>query len=512
MSASEINLETILSSLPCHIYWIDRQGIIIGCNDSQAKSIGFSSRNDAIGSRITNLDAQKYDNHIFGENDQVIESGEAQMINKPIEHADGSKSIHLSYKMPLKDKSDQIIGLLGIAFDISEMKEKIETLFNEQKQLTAVNPRDIIASSSGYIYWKDSAGHYLGCNNQWAKAFGLQSAKEINGKTDYDLFSQEVAEKLIATDREVLTSGNANMMEETVEFSDGEKIILLSNKKPLLDDNGQVMGVFGNSFDITERKKERIALQEAKAQAEKANSLKTQFIRDVEHDIRTPLAGVWSVLDLWYHDEADPKKKQMTAEMCRALWQLMEYCNDILDFSRIEHGVVPINNTSFSMKKLANNIVAMEKITAKKKGLEIILDYDSNIPLVVAGDKYRLNRILINLIGNAIKFTQNGYVKLKISEQAVANKNEPFMIRFDIEDSGIGIPQNKQKTIYESFAKGDPSNKGLYLGPGLGLRVVKQFAHELNGRIALQSEPEKGSTFSVSLPFQHSTSKIEEID
>lgn len=182
--------------------------------------------------------------------------------------------------------------------------------------------------------------------------------------------------------------------------------------------------------------------------------------------------------------------------------ELMDYCDGILDFSRIESESFPIVSKSFTLRKLVDSVITIETIAAKNKELDLSLQYDSQLPIAVIGDPYRLKRILINLVSNAIKFTKQGFAKLSVSLSQDNQDDRKVVVKFEIEDSGMGIPDDKKALIYERFAKVIPSNKGLYKGLGLGLRIVKQFIDELDGDIHLTTEIEKGSTFVVFLPFK----------
>ena len=221
----------------------------------------------------------------------------------------------------------------------------------------------------------------------------------------------------------------------------------------------------------------------------------------MEHDIRTPFNGVWGLANyLWQH-ETEEQKKEFLGDITNCAKELLDYCNGILDFSKIEQRSLPLLEKKFNSRKLLDSTMAIEMPPAKLKKLELTLDCDDKVPVVLVGDQYRLQRILINLVSNAVKFTQHGFVKLCVQlVKQLDDKN--IIIRFIIEDSGIGIPQEKQDFIYEKFARVTPSNKGAYKGIGLGLRIVKQFIEEMGGEIDLRSEQGKGSTFICTLPFK----------
>jgi signal transduction histidine kinase len=190
-------------------------------------------------------------------------------------------------------------------------------------------------------------------------------------------------------------------------------------------------------------------------------------------------------------------KLTMVAQAAR---ELLDYCNDIIDFARVDYGVQPVFSQPFDLKKLLYAIMRMQTPAANTKKIQFTLTVGKNVPAVVLSDLYRLKRILINLISNAIKFTRKGYVKVSAHVEKKSNTKNEKILRLTIEDSGIGIPGEKTDFIYEKFARITPSNKGLYKGSGLGLRIVKQFIEEMGGNIYVTSEVNQGTIFRVLLP------------
>ncbi len=282
---------------------------------------------------------------------------------------------------------------------------------------------------------------------------------------------------------------------------DGEVRWIMDRGFPIYDENGQCCGVTGVAVDVTKDKQAEEALRKAKEAAELANQLKIEFMRNMEHDIRTPFNGILALSKILWESELDPERKELLGDITHSAKDLLDYCNSILDFSRIELGNLLKIEKKFNLKKLVDGIIAIETPAAKLKNLKLILNYPENIPLMVLGDSYRLQRILINLISNAIKFTHEGEVLLEIQLAKFLNEKK-VIIKFIVKDTGIGIPEEKQNLIYEKFTRLNPSNKGMYKGTGLGLSIVKQFIEEMDGEIELKSELGKGSIFTCILPFK----------
>jgi PAS domain S-box-containing protein len=363
----------------------------------------------------------------------------------------------------------------------------------------------VIDNLPGMIYWKNKKGVYLG-RNKFASEnmvkLGLEKTvnrDSVIGKTDYDFFCKETADRYRKNDRAVMEGKKEISTEEPIILPDGKTRVRLSSKRPWVDEKGKVIGVIGSTVDITHLKEIQAELCIAKEKAEEASKAKTGFIRNVEHDIRTPFNGVLGMAQyLWKH-ETDPLKKEYLGDITQCAKELLDYCNSILDFSNIELGACPVTAESFNVEKLAEKIFKIELPAAKNKNLALELDIDKKIPDILIGDYYRLYRILINLLSNAVKFTKQGRVGLRVS--VVKKTAKKIWLQFIVEDTGPGIPEDKKEYVFEKFSRLTPSNTGAYKGSGLGLCIVKQFVGEMKGKIDLVSGVGKGTQFICTVPF-----------
>lgn len=384
--------------------------------------------------------------------------------------------------------------------ELAKLKQIIKKLKSENFQL-----RNIIEDLPGNIYWKNKEGVYQGRNKTSAESLRhmnlIWKLDDIIGKTDYELFPKEMADKFREHDNEVIENGKELIREEITITPSGEKIIQLSTKRPLYNEKGSIVGIVGNTVDITYLKQIEAELRKSKERAEQANIIKSEFIRNMEHDIRTPLSGIWGIVNQLSQRETEQFKKELLEDVTNCAKELLDYCNGILDFSKIESGTLALLEKKFDIRALVESVIHIERPAAKLKQLELSLEYDNNLPNILLGDPYRLQRILINLVSNAIKFTKQGFVKLGVKLIKISEPRT-VIVRFIIQDSGIGIPAEKQDFIYETFSRLNPSNKGHYKGIGLGLRIVKQFMKEMGGEIELISDPGKGTSFICTLPFK----------
>jgi two-component system aerobic respiration control sensor histidine kinase ArcB len=500
LAATKIEIDNLLASMPGHVYWLNSDNVYEGCNDNQARSFGLSSRHNITGKRNCDLIMDSQICEIIDKNNlAVIKEGKIQILEERAILHDGIERIYLSHKLPIFDQEQKVIGLLGISLDISEHK-KYENDLKIGLEQTNLSLEHIVSNMPNHVYWKNAEGVYLGCNNRQAQTIGFRSGDEVIGKTDFDLpWGREAALVCRENDIRIMEAGAS---EEIVESAiiNGKEQFFLSQKTCLKDSQGKVVGILGISVDITKQKETEKKLVEAKEIAEAANKLKSEFVQNMEHDIRTPFVGILGMTGILNDRETDPDKKEIIKAISACTQELLEYSCGILDFSQIEGGALPVISKKFNLIKLINSIEAIETPAAKMKKLDFTIECDDAMPKSLIGDEYRLKRILLNLLSNAIKFTEKGFVRLSIKWLKKDGRN--VALRFIVEDSGIGIEQQKLNIIYERFSRLTPSNKGLYRGQGLGLRIVKQFVEDMDGDIEIRSVLAEGSCFTCAFHFK----------
>ena len=487
-----LTLVHLVDQLPCHVYWKDLQGGLIDGNYHNRSDFGFSNKNDCKGFSDYQFFKKDEADSITLFDKEVIRTGTTLIKEENLTNADGSKSIYLSYKTPVKDSAGKIVALAGVSVDVTQANKKIS------QQLKMLE--DIIAVMPGNIYWIDKNGHYLGCNNNEAQHVGLKDRHDIIGKTNADMPEFIYPDKLNKINEEVMSTGENITAEEPAYYHDGTEAIFLSNKVPLRDDHGNVVGLVGISIDITDRKKHEEDLKRAKEKAEEAAVLKNDFIKNIEHDLRTPFTGILGIAEMIWKQETDNEKKEMLGYIVSSAKQLLDYHNYVLEFSKVIAGNFPVLCKKMDIKKLVSNVVAIEMPAALEKKLNFTMEFDDAIPSVLMSDEYRVSRILLNLISNAIKFTIKGSIHLCVKAQVV--KEKTIVIDFNIKDTGMGIPLDKQQYIFEQFTRLTPANEGIYSGLGIGLKIVKEFTRDLSGNIDLISNINQGTNFTISLPFE----------
>ncbi len=385
-------------------------------------------------------------------------------------------------------------------FDCDTVSENTASIITEQRQLIH-RLKMVINDLPGAIYWKDQNGVYLGLNSfstETMKAANL--SQSIIGKTDYDLFSKTVADHYRQHDLKVMQTGQLSSYEEKLTLNNGQVLFQLSYKRPLRDEQGAVVGIIGNTVDITDLKKIESELREAKNKVETLSHAKDEMIKHMEHDIRTPFNGIWVLANLLETQETDPEKKASLECIAQSAKGLLDYCNRLLEFIKAESLMLPVIEKKFNLRELFENIIMIEKVAAKSKNLSLTLEYAEDNPTIVMGDPDRVQRILLNLISNAIKFTEQGYVKVSVRQAKKINPKN-YILYFVIEDSGVGMSAEKKNYVYERLDKVSFGSMISHQGYGLGLTVVKSLIKELGGEIDLKSQAGQGTQFICTLPF-----------
>jgi PAS domain S-box-containing protein len=330
----------------------------------------------------------------------------------------------------------------------------------------------------------------------------------LGGEKEETLLSVEKLFDLIHPDhRQFVRDGFAPVLKNEAEFysveyrarrKDGNWLWVHTHGKVVeRDEAGRALRMTGTNADISERKESEEALRTAKEAAEEASRAKSDFLANMSHEIRTPMNGIIGMTELALDTELNAEQREYLDLVKSSADALLGIVNDILDFSKIEAGRMDIEAIDFSLQDMLSQTTRSIALRAHQKGLELLLDIDPEIPEMLVGDPGRLRQIIVNLVGNAIKFTERGEVVVK----AMLSESQPDPMRLrlhiSVSDTGIGIPKEKFKVIFESFSQADTSTTRKYGGTGLGLTISTRLVELMQGRIWVESEVGKGSTFHI---------------
>jgi PAS domain S-box-containing protein len=433
---------------------------------------------------------------------RAVSTGQSYELEYRIRHADGTTRWVHDCGHPVGDGSGERTWIDGVIFDITERKQAEEPLKHELNLMHA-----LMENLPDQIYFKDRENRFTRISNAQARVLGLSDPGQAIGKTDFDFFTDEHARQAYEDEQEIVRTGQAKTTEERETRAGLPDTWASTTKLPLRDTDGRIIGTFGMSVDITERRKAREELEETNrhleeatarahelaTQAELANMAKSEFLANMSHEIRTPLNGVIGMTGLLLDTALDEDQRHYAETVRTSGESLLTLINDILDFSKIEAGKIELETLDFDLRALLDDLAAMLALRAYDKRLEFICSAAPDVPAYLSGDPGRLRQVLLNLAGNALKFTQLGEVAVRAN--LVSETDAEVVLRFSVKDTGIGIPAQKQGLLFQKFTQVDASTTRRYGGTGLGLAISKQLVELMRGEIGLMSEAGRGSEF-----------------
>ena len=613
-------LQLVLDNIPQRVFWKDRNSVYLGCNRAFASDAGLQSPAEVMGKNDFELPWRETA-ELYRADDKLVMEQESPKINfeEPQSRPDGSRVWLRTSKLPLRDREGKVIGVIGTYEDITEGKRMEDALIEERQLL-----RTIMDNVPDVIYFKDRESRFTRINSAHARRFGLSDPAQALGKKDSDFFSGEHAQQALADEQEIIRTGRPLLAKEEKEtWPDGHETWVLTTKMPRRDANGNIIGTFGLSVDITDRKRaekqleERTAylnalvensplgivvvdpddrvqlcnpafeqlfryrrveivgsnindlvappdqrqqayeytgqvaegehvhgtavrrrsdgslvdveiygvplkmgeqfvgsfglyqditerkraekeLKKAKEAAEAGSRAKSEFLANMSHEIRTPMNGVLGMVELALDTDLTPEQRDYLGMVKSSADALLTVLNDVLDFSKIEAGKLDLDPIAFKLRDHLAQSMKPLALRAHQKGLELTYDIRREVPDEVVADPSRLRQIIINLTGNAIKFTERGEVGIEVGVESQGPDRAE--LHFQVRDTGIGIAREKQAVIFTAFAQADGSTARKFGGTGLGLTISSRLVEMMDGRIWLESELGKGSCFHFTIP------------
>jgi PAS domain S-box-containing protein len=470
----------------------DTQGLITYANDKFCEISGYR-RDELLGSNHRIVKSGRHPASLYEDLWATISSGRVwhgELCNRA---KDGREYWVAATIVPFLDPAGLPYEYLAIRTDISARKETERRL--EEQLLFS---RQVLDAIPIPIYYKDVQGQYLGFNRIFADTFSSMAQQDLIGKTIFDLLPLEHARFHHERDQALHASPGAQSYEFKMPGKQGDERSYVYHKASLTRPDGSVWGLVGAITDITERYRWEEDLIKARDAAEAANRAKSAFLANMSHEIRTPMNGIIGMTELVLDSPLDAEQREYIRIVRSSADALLRLINDILDFSKIEAGKLRIDNAAFDLRAEIESLLKPLQVDLQRKGLSLHLDMAQDVPAHVTGDAGRVRQVLINLIGNAIKFTEHGAIRLEVGVEA--RNHETVTLRFSVHDTGIGISADKLAHIFEAFSQADTSTTRKYGGTGLGLTISSRLVESMGGQLEVESIPGQGSTFHFSLP------------
>ncbi|MBN2007756.1 PAS domain S-box protein [candidate division KSB1 bacterium] len=413
----------------------------------------------------------------------------------------GKQGWGVSVYCPHISASGEITGVVVTVRDISERKEAELALLRSEETL-----QQIIESSPDAIEVADLTGNIIQCNQVAVRMRGYDTSDELIGMNVFSLVpaeSHDQAKQLLSklAEHEIV-----NNFEIIMTRKDGSIFPAEVSVSYVRNNDGEHIAFVGITKDISERKQAEIELRQAKEAAVAANKAKSEFLANMSHEIRTPMNGIMGMIELLLNAPITEEQQHYVETVQDSAESLLSIINDILDLSKVEAGKMVLINEPFNLRSKVYQAVHTLTTQAKRKGLEINLHIDDQVARTFCGDSGRLRQILVNLIGNAIKFTERGSINVRIESADEIFTEKPAedtlaCLHFMVADTGIGIAPDRFDDIFESFKQVDGSLARKHKGTGLGLAICKQIVELMNGKIWVESVPGQGSTFHFTANF-----------
>lgn len=494
---------SIMETSPMGILVIDSDGIIIFANDQAARVHGVS-RDEIIGRRhndsiwkISSHDGGPFPEERLAFN-RVMKIRNAVLdIRHAIHWADGRRVLLSINASPLFSDDGTIQKVVATVEDITTRK-KVEEALKE----SAYRFRSLVKTAESVIILLSPNKKILEFNRMAEDLFG-RTRHEVLGRNYFELFIPErfwaEGSRQFAS---VLSGTPLRLQENYVLIGDGEERLVQWSYSRLLDAKGDALGVLAVGQDITERKRGEVELCEARDAAEEASRAKSEFLANMSHEIRTPISAIIGMSEMTLNTDLTVEQQSYLMTVKKAAESLLHIINDILDISKIEARKMELRPDDFNLHDMLEKQLTVLKVQAEEKGIELRAEISDQVSRCYYGDEHRLGQIIINLVGNSIKFTEKGYVEVSVDH--VGSYAEGAILEFRVKDTGIGISDDKAGKLFESFVQLNAGYSKRHPGSGLGLAISRQLVEMMGGNISFTSKEGWGTEFKFTVKLKSS--------
>ncbi|MGF7139051.1 PAS domain-containing protein [Roseimarinus sediminis] len=488
-------LDALMNNIPDTIYFKDAESRFIKVNKAQAHLIGIESEEEAVGKTDFDFFNHEMARESFAAEQQIVFDGTPQSALENVGTSDGTFRWMNSIKAPVKNQQGNVIGLVGISRNVDE-QIKIEQELIDERDLLQL----LIDHIPAPIFLKNANLEFTRVNKAYVELMGLKHHDEVLGKTDFDFYPPELAAQFKKSEEEIFISGIPQLDHlEQLHFKHLGERWMSTSKMPMAHHGEKYKGIIGISYDVSKQVKNIMQLKEAWSKAEVASKAKSEYLAGMSHEIRTPLTSVINMAEVLMMSDLNKDQHKFAQIIYNSGHNLLKLVNDLLDLSKIETGNVELDPHPFSVRGLVNEVIDMLGMAAESNGNRITSNVDKQVPDQLIGDDFRCKQVLINIAGNAIKFTKNGKVHIEVKRVSESTKHSELF--FSVSDTGIGIAPEVVNKIFDTYGQADRSIAKKFGGTGLGLSISKKLVNMMGGDIEVESEPGKGARFSFNISF-----------
>lgn len=478
-------IDKVIDSLPGIFYTINNKSAFNRWNSNLQELLGFSDEamlTCNVIETVAEMDREKLGQSM----EKALKEGQASLESHIISKNGGLVPYYLTGR---RLKTNNEVFIVGVGFDITERKLVEEQLLKLSRAVEQSSASVVITDKEGVISYV----------NRTFETITGYSEEEVIGKMPSLLKSGEMDQDFYKVLWTTILNGEIWKGEFLNKKKDGTVFWEFASISPIINDGGDIVSFVAVKEDVTERKQMEDDLRIAIDKAKSATQAKSDFLANMSHEIRTPMNAIIGLSHLALRTDLDEKQMDYVDKINRAGNNLLGILNDILDFSKIEAGKLELELIEFNLEDTINTLMSYMAFKADEKDLELIVSIKDDVLNFLIGDPLRLSQILVNLINNAIKFTNKGEILLNIEE--IERKNESCILKFAIVDTGIGMTAEQQKKLFKSFEQADSSTTRKYGGTGLGLAISKDLTELMGGNIQVKSKPNIGSEFYFTATF-----------